>query len=517
MVNNAVNNAQPAPLPNQQLSADDLSAFRTAITNATNAQEAAIIQIGDVLYAVWRDPATQSIKIQDSVNYYAHNRQDNLIEVVIDGPGRVTSIKVNGRNQNQIPADLLPRFRQSFLKCLELSSRYQFANGTVEIQIIRRGINEIPQFHLEKLSEILKQHPNTDLRVSFLKNDGTRDEGVDAGGLSRDCLDDLFEHVTKADGLLRFERHPESNLLLPAPQGNNGALTFEENQMYRQMGQVMMYCYQNQRNLLIGRRFDNSIYRAAFSLTPPEIDREFAALPLAAKMKMCEEMARENNEPPGSLRLIQIARKGNGLSAADLMEVEDFLNMNGDLPPDFDHAHFNPDNPQQKAIVLKALTDQILERFKSLPAIHALAKGMKEIRARIDNIGFREFSRKIQGSLDRNVIINAIRVQGFNRGVQRKVDWLKEWIRDEATDDELQKFIKFVGGTSCLPVGRAIQVAEQDVNNPLPVPRAHSCFFQIDISPVDAAYGPHNDHTKENFIRSLKELALTDPTQYSMG
>jgi hypothetical protein len=520
---------QRPPLDAQQFTPDELGAFRASLMSSTNPDEAEIIQLEDTLYAVWHEPRTNSILIQTAVDYHARN-ENNRIEVMVDEPGRITSIKINGVNQNQIPADFLPRFQQSFLKCLELSSKYDFPN----IQIIRRGLKEIPHFHMEKLAEAIMENPGRQnfasrISVVFLKNNLTRDEGYDAGGLSREFVDDLFKYITGDKSPLRFSKNPNTGLLMPVAQLNShGVLNFNEQKTYRHMGQVMMYCYLNQNNMLIGKRFDNHLFRAAFSLTPAEVDMEYALLADAVKLKMCLVLARANDEPAASIRYIELAAKGNLITHDELREVVQYLDLSGDLPQGINANLFDPANAQQRVLVQHALVNSIFSKERvgeSLAAIHAIARGMKQALAAIQprtpyqGINPAEFERKVQGSLDRAVIAERI-IPGplVNRVVRQKIDWLKEWIRDETTtEEELHKFVKFVSGSSSLAPDQRIDVAEQSAHDSLPVPVAHTCFLRIDISPVNATYGGHNDHNKANFIRALRELALTDPTGYSMA
>jgi hypothetical protein len=165
-----------------------------------------------------------------------------------------------------------------------------------------------------------------------------------------------------------------------------------------------------------------------------------------------------------------------------------------------------------------------------LAPIHAIAQGMYSIcdisepdRYECWNTSnYKNFDTKVQGSLDRNVISQKIvnkvsRYQPYYAEVNKKIGWLKRWIVNEATDEELRNFLKFATGSSSLPTGPRIKIREQ-LFSYLPCPRAHTCFHQIDISPEPCSYAnAFNDHNYENFIDCLKKLALVNPGDYQMS
>jgi hypothetical protein len=260
------------PLANQPFTGDELATFRAAIRSHTNelrrrhnnqmpndVPDLPIVQIGDILYAVWYDETTRSIQIHNSVDYYAR-RNENLLSLTIDEAGLITRVRLNNREQlNEVPENWRPVIHQCFLKCLELSSLYSAASGTIEIQVIRRGLKDVTPFHLEKLAELIRANPRARLHVVFLKNNMEREVGADAGGLSRDYVDDLGGNFTK-DPNLSFVEDPTTHLLMPKPRlpytEGSARLSFEEAKMYKEMGQLMMYCYCNG-GVAIGQRFAN--------------------------------------------------------------------------------------------------------------------------------------------------------------------------------------------------------------------------------------------------------------------
>ena len=173
--------------------------------------------------------------------------------------------------------------------------------------------------------------------------------------------------------------------------------------------------------------------------------------------------------------------------------------------------------------------------FKALPSLlhqkaHAcfyVAQGMMSIIHRtlkdhkwgeLINADPCETSCKIQGQFDREQIATAIVTnQSCNNMIQQKAGWLRKWVRESATIQDLRNFLLFTAGSTSLPLNSKIRLRPQ-CSNMLPVPRAHTCSLELEIAPnaCGTLGEKFNDGNEEGFLNAL-QIALANPTGYQMG
>jgi len=171
---------------------------------------------------------------------------------------------------------------------------------------------------------------------------------------------------------------------------------------------------------------------------------------------------------------------------------------------------------------LKEITRAFLD--PQLRGIHMLACGMhtifekREDQEEWGSYEALEFSARLQGSVDKELIAASIVYDGGNEEIQKKVGWLQEWIREEATDIEVKQLLKFITGSTGLELDEEISIAEQYVDDDIPVrpfPKVHSCNNQLELAPIPSAYESMNDFSKENFIECVKLVALGEGAGYT--
>jgi hypothetical protein len=448
------------------------------------------------------------------------------------------------------------------IKIYRDGSRYSdMLSSTIYICIIKKSIRVLPEFHLQKLCEAIENGLKEKGEVKMLVSFG--EGGTDAGGLSRDFLDDLSDGLVQSK-LISFKSLAGSSLVLPhAIMADKNLqpisiLDKDEQQLYRCLGILMIYCYQSMsesvsKHYLLGRRFDEGLFKAALSLTAEEIDIPFEELTLQVKLKMCQALLDVRLEEGMDLDFLKkrvdwISHydrlDDHALSEAALsVHYSEFLpqhfTINGEFDnPDMDKIKQNRE--EFKELLISSLFIQKADHGQfglQLAPIHAIAQGMKSIcnptaypeiddnhhwDSAIRQISYQDFSNTVQGLFDRKEIANQIKL-GFLWGnpkveIEKKLRWLQDWIKDEkkgATEDELKKLLKYLTGSTSLPKDKVISVSEQ-CEPFYPIPKADTCFLKMKLAPVPSSYGSNNDHTKKNFIKSLKELAL-NPTFSFLG
>lgn len=496
----------------------DLASFKLAMRTAASADNNPISEHSPIEAYVQNQRCTIWYNLdQDAVNVrITHQGEQRTLTMKIDDLGNISSLTVNGAQQTTFP-DIFELYMWAcFQQSFEASSEYRQEENHIKIRVVREGLNQAPDFHLNSLAEQLGQLNNgKTLNVKFLNFDLQQGEGIDAGGLSRDFMDDLWHGLLSGNSRhLTFSKRPNETEAMPQVTGQPNAdgipraLPHQE-PLLRNMGATMMHCFLTDQQIPIGRRFEEGLFKAIFSLTEAEVQADH--LPFAVQLKMMKAIS----EFRDSQNLVTAIR---ALEENNWDAIRDNAEWIGAEVPDTDE--FNAGNQNHQNIVTNALKGYLYEQYSStLVPIHQIAKGMKLIANNLRHpwgaIAWQDFSDQVQGSLDRQFIADNIEINNnVAQAVRRKAQWLREWILDEETpNSQIQEFIKFATGSTTLPVNGRIRVTEQD-SDYLPVPKAHSCFSSIEISPVDASYGRHNDYTKEAFIESLVSLANFE---YQMG
>jgi len=517
-------------------------------------------------YLLWYNAAGNTIHLQHQEDFHAvPYRHDNKLTINLDKSGKVASIEVCKTKQDKIPTAFLEPLTHYFKLALQGTSSYvpewTKKGAVLVIKLVRQGLSEIPLFHLKQFYKGIQKHNdmgaiNPRLFVIFLKEDWDNAQGVDGGGISRDYLDEICKSIVQSSDL-KFHKIDATSRFIPRTHGNYAnnrqmpILTNKDAKAYLYLGGLFMYCYHSGTSsdqwdqiCMTGLYFDDALFKAVLCLKAHEIDQPFGNLSIATKMKMCKALASAHEEKI-YVEWIVLTEKSN-LTDAELLTAAQIAHNAECLPDDL----INEDEPDAAAIkqnsqrVKQALQEAILyvhgkkgQFGTQLAPIHAIAQGMLSLCASDDknatwdnlffNKDFRAFSKKIQGAVSRNEIVNnlelAVSLSGKEKKeILKKIRWLREWILNDASDEEVRTFLKFATGSPSLPKDQKIKVINQipDISKgetkPLPVPKAQTCFLQIQLAAIPAGcVEGYNDHTKAAFIQCLKECALTDPGAYS--
>lgn len=560
-------------IPEPRFLTSELKTFRAALKQAAlllggnNVNRPIQIDVEGTQYAVWYNSQFDAINIQEW-NCWRQGIPDEKLGINIDPNGRIQSIWINGSNthQTKIPEKYQAHVRACFHKTLERSSTYRVAHVGISVRVIRRGLKEIPGYHLEQITKMVeqavKQTPDPKMNVEFLRDDLTVDMGIDAGGLTRDYTDDLLQAVTQM-GI--FSIIEPSSLVLPRigqpydveadpiPMLEKG-----EESLFRGIGQLIMYSYHSRSvghwdsTFVLGRHFDEALFKAALCLKANEIDTPFDQLHLEVKMQIASALiqarvdAGETHDKCYLERVETLSKLlgGNLLTDPELTSAAEACYWSESL----DEALCEGGNPDiakikdNKELFQQCLIKSIFnsegahgQLGSQIAAIHAIAQGMKSVckpgqhnpndnaqwDGTIGQLDYLVFSHKVQGSLNREDIADGIQLKlavAGNAEIGKKVGWLKEWIRSEASNEELRNFLKFTTGVSGFPQGRKITINAQ-VNPYYPAPKAHTCSFEMELAPASCQTpcGTFHDRSEEGFIQCLREIALTDLSGYGQA
>lgn len=353
---------------------------------------------------------------------------------------------------------------------------YRHYSGNITIHVSRANLTASPKPHIRDFSSQLSAGWNNS-RIPSLSANFNGEAGIDAGGVRRDFCDSLFDALSKDTSLFQGT--------LPHATNSSDIDTFKH------MGIAFMYFYQVNttmepyNRIQTGSHYSDNLFEAALALTAGEIDTPFNSLSNAAKLRV-----------------------------ARILTPESYPFFSENLTNEMTVDYFN----------------------EAVAPVHALAQGMKSkchLSTQganpnthwdrvIKPINFLNMSIHIQGSQDRTRIADAFTTHEQGH-IQTKVTWLKEWIRNDATDLEVKQLLKFATGTSSLAEGRGISVYSEQVTNETthvsenkPFPIAHTCGPSIGLSPQPCELDGFHNRTKEGFIRCIK-LAIIGDAAFTQG
>jgi len=386
----------------------------------------------------------------------------------------------------------------------------------IVLQVVKSEIKQLPVEHLDTLTPAIMGHAATHsapgLRVTFLGQ-----PGVDDGGLSKDYLDDLFQGLIQCERLC-FQTVESSSLAVPLAQPES----VDMKNVYQQMGMVIMWCTPT---MHIGSHLDPSVFFVAFNLTAEEIDNSFEVLSFERRLELYRHLLTAQNDHTHDelfTLLENTSWKEEEIQAAatracytNCLPVDLMLSDVPNMPI----IRESVDNQNRVREGLIEFAQVFLN--PQLRGIHALAGGMHSICILRDSEMWveydpLEFSARLQGSLDKNKIADRIRYGGDNDEILTKMGWLKEWIREDASDLEVRQVVKYITGSTGLGETEYIQVISQDRSSAVPFPKAHSCDNQLELAPVPSSYETENDYSKVNFIKCFKLVALGEAANYTI-
>lgn len=416
-----------------------------------------------------------------------------------------------------------------------------------------------------------------------------KDEGIDAGGLAKQYIEGIIKNlidcpelnfVKSRTGLaMPSIKNPFQNaqdelkktaqaLQLENPIAIHPSLSPQENDLYFKLG-YLMGCSAITDFVKTGIYFEDAVFRAIFACQSEKIDRPFDNLSQDVLLRMTEAILQSREEMVGNdpvyklflcAKLLkeqikqplpihdedfkkQSAKNDESLKTALENAGVGFLE---DMPDDYvDHGllliKFD-EIKKNKEQFLQALYYSIFNFTDSnygkigtqLAPIHAMTRGMQAIFTSFDvkwySIvgGHKGLSDKIQGTRDRQKIVNKIGIRQFEptEHLKRTTEWLKEWIKDPTTTDkQIALFLKFTTGLTVMADDTRIEISSKYEIKPTPLPVAHTCSNKLDLSDepsilkskksknskdADSDEVVYSDATKEGFIKILTELVLQE-------
>ncbi len=438
------------------------------------------------------------------------------------------------------------------------SSVYRRIGNTIHVTVQRNSLISNSIFHLKQaaaqIRSVTAEGGIAHFKIQYIDDAQKAVDLLDEGAVAREYFDLIAENCTLAlpDNFKTTEnvrlKSPQASSMIP--EGNLSSLLSEdENTLFQDLGAVMMCCYRDQsHHINLGLHFEAAPFNAILALNNEEIGQPFKELSETTKLKMAKAIMIAWRQELGikiyeeADAFIENLKNFDELTEEELMGIATYLQKLYLLPESWLNEK---DVPLRDPIIsnkqeLRAILSEYLftspfangQLGRKLPALHALAKGMHEIIA--DPVhrdsawnelrastNYDDFSDRIQGACSREALLNSFEeVPGLPEEAAKKLGWLKEWILDRSeetgsSDEEIRLLIKFITGSTALHIGQKIKIMRQYTNfNPSICVNACSCTIMI--SPVKAEIDEHlNDHSKEAFIKTLREITLINANTFS--
>ncbi len=493
------------------------------------------------MYRIW------STKLKDG---FAINIQDeasqgtllNKIGLQISEDGKLVSVYANDTKVAALSDSQRDLISEAFIKTLQHTSMYMLKGSDIFITAVMRSPRQVPLYHLQQLAHCLEERSKNgrafpEIFVRFRLDDLTEARGVDAGGLSRTYLDDLFQGIVEQGQPISFAGGTTRYTPFPAA---------DHEQIYQQMGAVFMWCYTTR--YIIGDHFNPGLFAAALSLSSEQIDE--TPLQDVTRQKMQDAFLRTaaESEPESIWSALEKMRDMEhfleGWTATDeniavLQHIirissydEDSMSLIGEITSREQvlpilqkepHLRTDEENDVLKTLVAQAqsfvstkfsayLNELCQDSKIDFDAIREIARGMKQYCALhpkrpawdvVRGTAPVEFSSTVQGTTNRAKVIESLSVASdAPEWLVKKANFLKEWIADPSTtDEELRQFLKWVTGSAALPARRIVL---NSVGQGYCIPACHTCSCALDICEtpygLDAEY-PYD--TKEGFLHYI--------------
>jgi hypothetical protein len=328
---------------------------------------------------------------------------------------------------------------------------YEWLNNH-EFRIGLGSIVEDPDAVLEKLSSHLKHHPNERLHVRFLKENGKSMRGVDAGGLSRQLISDLFQEI-KHSKIIQFEELENGRLL---PDTREGQLSEPEMAKWSQIGQVLEYCLEQ--GLLIGQIFDEGFFDALIVLGTTEVGDDFDSL-----LSVYKHLRKDDEAEISMINRFELLLNSDSLS--DKQKESAYFMVH---PDEIEIGDVDNIKEGLREQMITTLTPKIKRHLEPL---RSMTRGFHSLRLMKPLPKSAELAERLQGQVDRAYVLEKVSYSGDHPNTL----FLTQWIQ-EASVSELSAFIKATTGASTLGKrGITVQASEKSMAF------FHTCGDQIDL------------------------------------
>ncbi|MBS0637996.1 MAG: hypothetical protein JSS12_10830, partial [Verrucomicrobia bacterium] len=350
---------------------------------------------------------------------------------------------------------------------------------SVKLRVTRQDLEDSSQ-SLRLLDELVTKLRANPLRQISVEIAG--EPGIDASGLGREFVSKVVEGVIK-------EVCPElpKNGLVRTINGQEKAVG--------QLGELMMFCLNAQRDYPIGMVFDHSVFAMVTRLKPYHFDRPLNELDkdegklqeLVGMYVAINEMNDSDAAKRDVIRVRQFAAPFT--EETDIAVLKDVYYSAGceyddesGLDAIADEVKSNPAVLKQHLASLQTIARELVREMVEPDLVFAreLALGMKaspfaqkgEITfERAQALGAKELAVRTQGELSADLVLTKLEFE-FTIP-DEKQEWVREWIR-LADKEKLERFVFALTGSYSVGQGLLRMHNGENIN-------FHTCFNSVNL------------------------------------
>ncbi len=279
-------------------------------------------------------------------------------------------------------------------------------------------------------------------------------EGVDQGGISRDFISKLFNALCSSEKTNLPHNESCASGFLPQIDPDFSLNEAKQLSCYQTIGEIFGFALNQHQNILIGRHFSPILFQLIHSLSSEEI------------IHLAQEADETTKKFRDQLLTIFLKSEFSYLSDKKIQQI-----LDNTLPENLQEDSKNCEEFLQSIGFPKILaaTRAISE---SIPRF--LAGSWDEMKGASPQ----ELANKIQGSLTKELVLNALKMNGAQN--EQTEQHLRMWL-DEANEQDLEQFVLAISGSPTLNPSSTLNIyLYSGEGGKLPI--FHTCGYTMDLS-----------------------------------
>lgn len=372
---------------------------------------------------------------------------------------------------------------------------------------------------------------------------GASQVGIDASGLTKDLFTQIFADMYNAkeistevllgdasNGKLFFQKH-------------ESGITSVEKRFYQAVGSLLHLVYENNGVMSLGNAIDEKILSVIYyALTLTEENMTVTSIQKAMIRQYVESSALEFTEildllysADGTKRTQKDVQVEYGRLDEDAQEklITFAVNSTYAMENDLDEDDLTS---EQLFMCFHSCFDQVAVSARFCTPVVSIVNGFKRsLRVKsssskkylsdfVDANSGEVFLSSFLGRSSKEDVADRIVISsGDSLELQKKIDWVKEWILNSASKEDLAKFVRFVTGNFALSSDLSSQHSKINIcgtsSSSGAMPESHTCFSRLDLPQTILKRKDGKDlsekEQKEHLIGQIKEAIAS--TGYQMG
>ncbi len=335
-------------------------------------------------------------------------------------------------------------------------------------------IIDIEQLHANPtnaLNQLLEQFEEDDVfpLIRYQTSAGIDRVGVDAGGISRSFVSDLMKALCHPN--------PPNQRKLPMTDTEKGLIPkvnhSRELPSYRSIGMICAAALDGFQNILIGHRFNPTLFQMIYALTRAEITQLPANLSRPSDIPQAIQNKLLKLYFKSELRLVfgppDMTEEDLDLAIHNFVERDVINEWMKDISSITDKTTFLSERELDRILLATVVIGQSVQQRIEEPRLWDTVKGTSA----------KEFQKKIEGSLSKELVMAALSCQEPD---DLRMNFVRQWIND-ATMEALENFVLCISGSTTLTEEQTLTINLQAASSIWPT--FHTCSFTMDVPRYD--------------------------------